>query len=155
MKDLARINALYSRIDDELEASLQGVSNAEIERIRVDQAFNDQAYFVLCWGQLEQAVDDACREAIRRRRSHSDWQVRRGWDLYNPDDPRLSGLTFESRAAMVLDRSGGRGLPYALTMRHYEARNRIAHGKLQQARIDLAAVIRDFYLVQAALHRST
>ena len=154
MKELARLNALYSRIDDLLGASRLSVPGAEAERIRVDQAFNDQAYFVLCWGQLEQAIDDKCRQAIRHRRSHADWQVRRGWDIYNPDDPRLSGLPFESRAALVLDRAEGRGKPYALTMRHYEARNRIAHGRLDSARIDLASVIRDFFLIQAALNRS-
>lgn len=154
MRDLARLNALYSRVDDLLETARRSASGLEADRIRIDQAFNDQAYFLLCWGQLEQAIDSACRESIRRRRAHVDWQVRRGWDLYNPDDPRLSGLTFEERSAMVLDRSAGRGQPYALTMRHYEARNRIAHGNLEQARIDLAAVIRDFYLIQSALHRA-
>ena len=155
MKNLARLNALYTKIDEILETACEGVSPAEADRIRVDQALNDQAYFLLCWGQLERAIDDSCRDAIRRRRSHVDWQVRRAWDIYNPEDPRLSGLTFESRVAIVLDRSAGRGQPYAVTMRHYEARNRIAHGRLDQARIDLASVIRDFYLVQAALHRAT
>ena len=154
MKELARLNALYSKIDGLLGASRQPMSSAEAEGIRVDQAYNDQAYFILCWGQLEQAIDDKCRDAIRRRRSHADWQVRRGWDIYNPDDPRLSGLPFESRVALVLDRAEGRGQPYALTMRHYEARNRIAHGRLDPARIDLASVIRDFLLIQAALNRS-
>ena len=155
MKDLARLNALYSKLDGMLDAALAGASGLEADRIRGDQALNDQAYFVLCWGQLEFTIDQACRDVIRRRRSHSDWQIRRGWDLYNPDDPRLSGLPFEGRASLVLDRAEGRGRPYALAMRHYEMRNRIAHGRLDQTRIDLASVIRDFYTIQAALHRAT
>ena len=154
MKDLAKLKALYSRMDGLLDAGRLGANPAEVAKIEAEQALNDQAYFLLCWGQLERAIDDRCRDAMRQRRSHPDWQVRRGWDLYNPDDPRLSGLSFENRVALVLDRSEGRGRPYALAMKHYEARNRIAHGRLEPTRINLVSVIQDFYLVQAALNRS-
>ena len=118
------------------------------------QILNDQAYFLLCWGQLEQEIDEACRDAIRKRRLNPDWQVRRGWDLYNPDDRRLSGLSFDDRAALVLDRRGGPGSPYARTMGAYELRNKIAHGRLEDRRIDVVATAQSFYLIQAALHRS-
>ena len=154
-KDLAKIEALYLKVDVALSIGKTEANALEVERIEAEQVLNDQAYFVLCWGQIETAIDERCRDAIRRRRTHADWQVRRGWDLYNPDDPRLSGLSFESRASLVLDRSEGRGRPFAIAIRHYEARNRIAHGRLVQARIDVVAVIRDFYGIQAALHRAT
>ena len=154
MKDLVRLTALYSKLDVFLDAAAERAGAVEVDRVRAEQALNDQAYFVLCWGQLERAIDDRCRDVIRSRRAHPDWQVRRGWDIYNPDDARLSGLPFENRVALVLDRSEGRGRPYALAMRHYETRNRIAHGKLDPARIDLVSVIQDFHLIQAALHRA-
>ena len=56
---------------------------AGIARIETKQRVNDQAYFVLCWGQLEAEIDQACREAIRRHRNDTSWSVRRAWDLWN------------------------------------------------------------------------
>jgi len=78
---------------------------------------NDQAYFVLCWGQLEAEIDQACREAIRRHRNDTSWSVRRAWDLYNPDDKRISGLSFEDRTALVVDHGAGPGSIWAKIIR--------------------------------------
>ena len=36
-------------------------------------------------------------------------------------------------------------------LRHYETRNKIAHGKLAAARIELGLIIPEFYTIQAAL----
>jgi hypothetical protein len=155
VRDLPHIRALYLEIDAELEAQrsesrLAGDANA-VDRIETKQRINDQAYFVLCWGQLETAIDDTCRAAIRKRRSSGNWAVRRAWDLYNPDDDRLSGLKFEDRTALVLDQDAGAGSPWARVMRYYALRNQIAHGDLQAQRIDLDEVVKDFFLIQAAL----
>jgi hypothetical protein len=117
------------------------------------QVLNDQAYFLPCWGQLEVEIDATCREVIRKRRNHKTWRVRRGWDLYNPDDPKLSGLPFDDRAALVLDRSARKGSAYAKTMRLYQTRNLIAHGTLQTTRIDVLEVVNQAYAIQSALHR--
>ena len=108
----------------------------------------------MCWGQLEAEIDAACRRAIKLRIDDPDWQVRRSWYLYNPDDKRLSGLAFENRAALVLDRDAGKGSPWARTMFHYRTRNEIAHGTLRSTRIDVRAFIRDCLTIQAALHRA-
>ena len=124
-------------------------------QVQARQIINDQAYFLLCWGQLEVEIDDQCRDAVRRRRQHADWQIRRSWDLYNPDDRRFSGLSFEDRARLVLDAQGRRGSPYALTIKHYGVRNEIAHGKLRSTRIDVSAFVQDCFLIQSALHRAT
>ena len=154
MKDLPRIEAAYTRLDSFLEQSRSSAKRADLERLDAEQVLNDQAFFLLCWGQIEVEIDEACRAAIRRGRTASDWNVRRAWDFSDPDHKRLSGLVFENRAVLVLDRQAGRGAPYAKVMMHYETRNSIAHGKLRLTRIDMAEVIQDFYLVQAALHRS-
>ena len=153
MKDLSKIEFLYNKLDLLLEQARAVSSAADALRIEAEQILNDQAYFLLCWGQLELAINEACRNAIRRRNTHSDWQIRRGWDLYNPEDSRMSGLTFDNRVALVLDRAEGKGRPYAQTMMHYETRNRIAHGRLRSTRIDMPTAIQDFYVIQSALVR--
>jgi len=155
VRDLPQIRALYLEIDTEFRRlrtnaiSIHDLNRAQ--QIELKQIINDQAYFLLCWGQLETAIDEKCRDAIRSRRKSSNWAIRRGWDLYNPDDPRLSGLRFEHRTALVLDRSGGKGSPWAKVMEYYAMRNQIAHGELLARRIDLAEVVQDLFKIQAAL----
>lgn len=155
MQDLAALAALHAEIDAYLEAArASAVSSsdpASVQRVEIKQRLNDQAYFVLCWGQMETAIDDGCRRSIRRKRGSPDWQVRRAWDLYNPEDPRLSGLRFEDRVGLLLDRAEGRGSPYARIVAYYSLRNGIAHGRLRSDRIDVSAVASDFYLIQSSL----
>lgn len=153
MRDLPHVLAVYLEIDATLEAQRSNAAGnmAVVANIDLKQRINDQAYFVLCWGQLEIAIDDMCRAAIRTRRASGNWAVRRAWDLYNPDDDRLSGLRFENRVALVLDRNAGRGSPWAKVMDYYALRNQIAHGELQAQRIDVDAVAQDFFNIQAAL----
>lgn len=157
MQDLAALAALYDEIDAWLEAqrthAAASGNDADVSRVETKQRLNDQAYFVLCWGQLEAEIDNTCREAIRRRKGDTDWNVRRAWDLFNPDDKRLSGLSFEDRAALVLDRGGGSGRPFARVISFYALRNQIAHGKLRPDRIDVTAVAAEFYQIQSVLTR--
>lgn len=153
MKDLPRILSAYVEVDAILEDEIgRAFASAQVQ---ARQVLNDQAYFLLCWGQLEIEIDRRCRDAARWRRQDADWQVRRAWDLYNPDDKRFSGLSFEDRTRLVLDGNGGRGSPYALTMKHYGIRNEIAHGKLRSTRIEVSAFVQDCFTIQAALHRAT
>ena len=139
-------------IDGDLEQ--ERLSGSDLLQIEAWQILNDQAYFLLCWGQLENEINTACRHAVRKRRSDQDWRIRRAWDLYNPDDPRLSGLSFESRVRLVLDSQAGRGSPFAKTMAHYAMRNKVAHGQLEARRVNLSATVAEFHLIQAALHRA-
>ena len=151
MKDLATIEATYSKIDGALEQQRDTATAAgdrtAASHVEQRQRINDQAYFVLCWGQLELEINTRCRNAIRRRWKSRQWQTRRGWDLYNPDDDRLSGLSFENRTALILDRKAGPGSPWARVMRHYQVRNQIAHGTLLAQRIDVSATVADFYTI--------
>lgn len=152
MRDLPLVSALYVEIDASFErqrsdASARGDVSA-VQTIEAKQVINDQAYFLLCWGQLESEIDDKCRAAIRSRiGSHENLEARRAWDLFNPNDKRLSGLRFEDRTALLLDRSGGRGSPWAWVMNYYAIRNQIAHGKLGSQRIDVTTVVQDLYLI--------
>jgi hypothetical protein len=157
MKSLSQIAALYGEIDgcfeDQRLRAIADGDQAARQRIEEKQLLNDHAYFILCWGQLETEVDDASRAAIRRRQSSANWEMRRGFDFYDPDDRRLSGLPFERRAALVLDRAGDPSGSFAKLMSYYETRNRIAHGRVEAKRIDVLAVVADFYVIQSAIKR--
>ena len=130
MKDLTAIGAVYVEIDTILEAmrglALDTSDAVKAKQIEAKQTLNDQAYFILGWGQMETAINQTCRSAIRRRRASIDRNTRRAWELYNPDDRRLSGLSFEDRAALVLDRQADRPG-------------------------DVVKAIRDFFTIQSAL----
>ena len=153
MKDLQAIAAAYQQLDNSLEScrAAQDAGDDGHDRLVQRQRINDQAYFVLVWGQLETEVNDACRKAIRRGQAHQDWKHRRAWSLYNPDDRRLSGLSFEERLALVLEK----GSEYwKSTVNYYALRNQIAHGTLRSHRIEVTSVVQDFYLIQSSLSRS-
>lgn len=154
MSDLQAIAAAYERIDsylgdvrDSCEAAGEADERARIAR---EQEINDQAYFVLAWGQLETDIEDACRDAIRHAQSDEDWRYRRAWSLYNPEDRRLSGLSFENRLTLVLEKGSG---AWRRTMQLYNVRNQIAHGTLLSERIDVSSEIEDFFRIQASLTR--
>jgi hypothetical protein len=157
MNSLPQIVALYEKIDrafdSDRQTALTSGDQVEAQRIEQKQLINDQAYFVLCWGQLEAEIDDACRATIARRQADQSWEMRRGFDFYDPQDKRLSGLPFERRAATVLDRNGGKGSPWAKVMNYYGMRNPIAHGNIKATRIDVSLVVQDFYVIQGALTR--
>ena len=111
VSDLQAIAESYQRIDShlgDLRDSCDAAGEAdERDRVAREQELNHQAYFVLAWGQLETDIDQACRAAIRHAQSHEDWRYRRAWSLYNPDDRRLSGLSFENRLTLVLEKGSG------------------------------------------------
>ena len=155
MRDLPAIEALYLEIDNVFEAERSAAVAASDEpkavRIEAKQKLNDQAYFIFSWGQLETAIDDACRSAIRTRRGSANRATRRAWELYDPDDKRLSGLRFENRAALVLDKERGSDCAWKKVIRYYNMRNQIAHGTLLASRIDVTEVVQDFFLIQGEL----
>jgi hypothetical protein len=149
MKGLRFIHAIYQEVDayfEELRSNEKGKGNDQAsQRIEIKQSINDQAYFLLCWRQLEVAINQRCRDAIRSRRSHPNWGKRRAWDLFNPEDKRLSGLSMQDRVALLLDRQAGPGSHWARVQQYYELRNQIAHGAILAQRIDIETVIHDFY----------
>ena len=154
MSDLQAIATSYERLDGFLGDLRDGHDAAgetgERDRVAREQELNDQAWFVLAWGQLETDIDNACRDAIRHAQLHEDWRHRRAWSLYNPDDRRLSGLSFESRLTLVLEKGSGE---WKRTMQFYNVRNQIAHGTLLSERIDVSGEIQEFLRIRASLAR--
>ena len=150
VSDLQAIAAAYERVDLHLRSLRHTGDGDELGGDSTDRerGINDQAYFVLAWGQLEADIEEACRDAIRYGRSHEDWRHRRAWSLYNPDDRRLSGLSFENRLTLVLDKGSD---DWKRTMELYNVRNQIAHGALLSARIDMVRVMGDFFRIRSSL----
>ena len=151
MSDLPAIAALYEQVDNHFDDLRDDFDEADDEagreRVEQEQRINDQAYFVLAWGQLEADVGDACERAIRHGQSYGDWRHRRPWSLYDPREPRLS---FRNRLRLVLDETSDE---WRRAVEHYRVRNDIAHGTLLSQRIDVSSVIEDFRRIQTALVR--
>ena len=151
MTDLEAIATLFQQVDNSLE-DLREQHDAtgkadERDRVARQQRLNEQACFVLAWGQLEADIDDACRDAIRLGKLHEDWRHRRAWSVYDEENPRLS---FRNRLTLVLDRSSDE---WKRTLELYQVRNQIAHGDLRHAGINLPTVIEDFHRIQSSLVR--
>ena len=151
MRDLDAIAALYQQVDNSLEDLRDRYDTAgdseERERVARQQRLNEQAYFVLAWGQLEAEIGDACRDAIRLGKSHEEWQHRRAWSLYDSENPRLS---FRNRLTLVLDQTSDE---WKRTMELYEVRNQIVHGNLRSEGIEVSTVIEDLDRIRSSLVR--
>ncbi len=80
MSNLQEISALYEKIDnhfDDLRDRFVRVGNITArDRVEKEQKINDQAYFVLAWGQLEADVNDVCQRVIESGRPQKDWRHR-------------------------------------------------------------------------------
>lgn len=153
MRRLAEIQAAYTRLDLYLETLRLTSPVNQVAHVESAQALNDQAYFVLCWGQLETEINERCGDVIRAKQASPDWQSRRGWDRYNAGDLKSSGLSFEDRAAVVLDRLKPKPNNYGVLIQFYSTRNQIAHGKLLSQRLDVVDAIARFHLISAEINR--
>ena len=153
MKRLPEIEAAYLRVDAHLEETRSRSAGHLGIAIEAAQALNDQAYFVLSWGQMEAEINDRCGDVIRARQLSSNWQVRRGWDRFDPDNLRRSGLMFEHRLTIVLDPRESKPNKHGLALQYYATRNQIAHGRLLSQRVDVAEAIADFQLISAEISR--
>ena len=133
MTDLQAIASLYEEIDNALE-SLRGTLPATCngaDPIPRKQQINDQAYFVLAWGQLEADITDTCRDTIRKAQQDDDWETCRAWALYDPEGRRPPRLTFENQLSLVLERDSD---GWQKAMQFYRVRNQVAHGELLSER---------------------
>jgi len=99
---------------------------------------------------LETDIDDAGRDAIRHEQAREDWRYRRARHLYNPDDRRLLGLSFEIRLALVLEKGSSE---WKRAMQLYSVRNQIARGNIFSERIDVSSEIEDFFRIRSSLAR--
>lgn len=101
---------------------------------------------MLLWGQLENEINAKFAAVVTAGLTHPDWIERRKFYNYNPEKTK-----FEDRLSLLLDKQAGKGSAWALAMRYYEHRNKIAHGESDRTGIDVTAVIAALYQVQSAL----
>lgn len=154
VSNLQQIANLYQQVDNYLETlrdkdQLTDYSSTNgDDAIDRKQEINHQAYFVLAWGQLETEIETACRSGIEEGQSHTDWKTHRVWMLFNLDDRRLSGLRFEDRLSLVLEKGSEN---WKRTMKFYQIRNQIAHGKLLFERIDVSEAIQEFFKIRLSM----
>jgi len=147
VKNLKAISEAYERIDNHFDEMRERFrNNEELDRIKEEQQLNNQAYFILAWGQLEAEIDSACKHAVDAGQSQEEWKVRRAWDLINPDN--LSRLGFRGRLKLVLDKNGEE---YGEVVKWYMLRNQIAHGQISSEGIDVPKIIRDFNRIRKLL----
>jgi len=70
VSDLQAIATLYGQMDLHLrslrDADDRAGEDPAPDPVDEEQRINDQAYFVLAWGQLEEDIEEACREDIDR-----------------------------------------------------------------------------------------
>ena len=151
MTNLEAIADLFQQTDKYLEKLREKHDAAgkvdERDRVARQQILNEQALFVLAWGQLEADIDDACRAAIEIGISHDDWQQRRTWIVYNEEIERLS---FKTRLTLVLDRSS---YEWQQSVKSQKLRNQFAHGDLSHTGIEFSSLIEDFRHIQSSLVR--
>ncbi len=152
--DLRDIANLYQQVDnyleslqDEEELADNNTTNGNGAIFR-KQRINDQAYFVLAWGQLEVGINAACRNVIRIGQSQCDWGNRRVWTLHNLNVCRLSRLSFQNRLTLVLERESEH---WRQTLEFYQLRNQVAHGDFLPERIDVVEVIQVFFEILGSL----
>ncbi len=147
MKDLKAISAAYERVDNHFEELQESFHDTEVQgRIKEEQRLNDQAYFILVWGQLETEIDGACKHAIDAGQSLDEWKARRAWDLI--DSNNLSRLGFRERLKLVLDKNGKE---YGEILKWHKLRNQIAHGQISSEGINVPQIIKDFNGIQELL----
>ena len=99
---------------------------------------------------LREHVLDTARDLIRRRRADAKWELRRGFDIYNPDDRRLAGLSFDERLSFVLDRDSAE---IRRARAYYNLRNAIAHGTAFATGIDFEQIVPDLFAIFSTLSR--
>ncbi|MCJ2068238.1 hypothetical protein MKK75_05335 [Methylobacterium sp. J-030] len=150
MNLVPQILAAYTEIENylfgELDKALNSNDPHRQAAIQDFRRFNDNEYFVLLWGQLENEINTKFTAVITTGQAHPDWIERRKFYNYNLDKTK-----FEERLSLLLDKQAGKGSEWALAMRYDEHRNKIAHGESNRTGIDVTAVIAALYQVQSAL----
>lgn len=121
MTSYKEIHAAYLETDGYL-AGRESASKSPSRRKHwaVLRRYNDHAYFVMHFAQLEQHVNERCEKLIARRQAGAKWASRRPWDSLDVDR-----MDFMRRVAVLTDKGQA---TYAKVKNFYRIRNDIAHG---------------------------
>jgi hypothetical protein len=153
VNNLPELQGAFDAVDAWIDQQVQGASAQPATTANTwhrRKLINQEAYFVLAWGQFELEIEEACREFIRRRQHNPNWEQRRAIDIYNPEDPRLAGLSLEERVALVVDKNSD---DRREIVKYYQLRNLVAHGKSFATGIDFDQVVADLFSIYSRLSR--
>jgi len=145
MTSFREIHAAYLATDDDLlsRETHARTPNRKAHWVRL-RLYNDHAYFVMLFAQLEQHIDAECTALIARKKASARWTVRRLWDSVDVDH-----LNFMRKVALLTDK--GRAI-YAQVDAYYDTRCRIAHGdSTLVGPIALPVVARDLQTIAKAM----
>jgi hypothetical protein len=148
MTSFREIHASYRATDDYLSKRQTDGKTANRKahwaKLRM---YNDHAYFVMLFAQLEQHIDNRCALLISKKKSSGKWKARRLWDSVDVDR-----IAFMRKVALLTDK--GKAI-YAQVDRYYDTRCKIAHGdSASVGAIALPVVTRDLQAVAKVLKAS-
>ena len=92
--------------------------------------YNDHAYFVMHFAQLEQHVNDQCEKLIARQKAKANWTLRRPWDSLDMDR-----MDFMRRVSVLTEKGHA---TYAKVKSYYTVRNDICT-EIRRGRPDVTA----------------
>lgn len=121
MTSYKEIHAAYLETDGHLAGRESAAkSPARKKHWATLRRYNDHAYFVMHFAQLEQHVNDQCEKMIARRQATAKWASRRPWDSLDVDR-----MDFMRRVAVLTDKGQA---TYGKVKGYYKIRNDLAHG---------------------------
>ena len=104
--------------------------------ISIKQSINDQAYFLLAWGQIEAQIRKAHDEADRLDKSRGLVKQRHG------------RLSFKKQLSGVFEKTSK---DWEQVWDYYKLRNDIAHGNLKMEFLAFSGIVSDFFEIQSKL----
>jgi hypothetical protein len=121
MRSFKQIHASYLATDGFLAQSERNVrGHAAKGRWSNLRFYNDQAYYVMLFAQLEQFVDAQCTKLIDVKKRSPVWKNRRLWDSTDADR-----LQFMRKVALLTEKGAA---TYNKIDQYYDLRCDIAHG---------------------------
>jgi hypothetical protein len=138
MKSFRLIRASYLATDSFLaQAELKATSlkaKAHWSNLRY---YNDQAYYVMLFAQLEQFIDAECTKLINKKKGSPVWKNRRLWDSTDVDR-----MQFMRKVALLTEKGA---TSYNKLDQYYDRRCDIAHGTpLAPGAIVIPVAVQDF-----------
>jgi hypothetical protein len=138
MRSFKQIHASYLATERFLSHSeLNATSVSAKARWLSLRYYNDQAYYVMLFAQMEQLIDAECTKLIDRKKASAVWKNRRLWDSTDPDR-----MQFMRKVALLTEKGAA---TYNQIDQYYDLRCDIAHGTpLAPGTIMIPVAVQDF-----------
>jgi len=149
VKTIEKIFFQYSKINTYLLNKENTAKNQkDRDKWAESRKDNDNAYFALFFSQLEDKINELCKDLIAKKKSASNWKRKRAWMVY--DQNKIETISFLNKASFLLDKSS---VEYQNIQNLYKTRCKIAHGDLQVG-INLTADVSNMKDIASKLSRN-